>query len=1250
ASNFDNLTLALTGAGDFNLTDANALTLSAASAGGNVSLTSTNADLTLSANTTVAGTLGLITTGTGNIIVPGAGYAQSAGLTLNANDLLDTDRDVTLGATNANITLRNAASARTWASSFTNLILSLTGSGDFALTDSNALTLTSATTGGNASFTTTNADLTLSADPAVTGNLSLITTGTGNIIIPVAGVSETGTLTINANDLLDTDRDLTLAASSANIILRNAASARSWVTSFNDLILALTGAGDFSLTDSNALTLTSATTAGNASFTTTALSAANNGQALSVTGVTQLGSACGLEPFTKNITLQVNTAPTITGQPGPANIPLCAGSPLNLSVTATAGAGTNRTYQWQRGGVDIPGATAASLSIPAVVAGDAGTYTVKVSSCGSTLTSGSVIVTVSAAPAITEQPPAISSYCAGAVTQNFGATLSGPGTLQWQRSVNGTNFFDISNGAEPLIPTMSYSGVTTASLTVSNANISANGYYYRLHLTSGAPCNTDIYSTPVKLTQKQVWEGDISADWSVAGNWSDNQVPGASCPDVLIPGGTLFNANLSAGTATINNLKILPGASITVSNDATLQIAGSITAPTGAIASATGNIELNGSTGAQTISGSWFQQHNIKRLVVSNDLVVGSAAADSINILTKLSFGNANADLTTNDRVTLKSTAAATASVGRLSTGNTINGRFGIERYIRYFQSWNLVSAPVKEAISVKNSWQEGGVLPAPAAIAGYGTQVTGPGGLNGLDASSTGYSMKSWNTALNDWENVSNTSVAVNRNTGFYLFARGDRSYGPGPAGAATTLRAKGTIYTAADVLNVPIGIGSGTFASLGNPYASPLGIDSFLTVNFDDLESVMWTWDPSLSGTYGVGGYQNILKVGSTILTTPANTPAYPTDTGFKSIQNGQAFFIRSFIANPTVKFLETMKDDNQALVSRNPSDNLAIEMLSTMLYTSTGIVRDGNRVLFNDVYSDRVDRNDALKLTNAGINFGLLRGGKTLAVEMKSALKATDTLFYKMTNLPTGDFKLGIAVENLRANGLSAYLVDKYLNTRIPVSLTDSSFYSFSTTAAAPSKAADRFMLVFRGATTVLPVSFVQLSARRMADRSIVIEWKVANEINILRYEVERSADGASFSGIISRDANNGSSYAQADLSPLAASNFYRIKAVETSGHVLYSNVLRLESSSTAAALNLFPNPATAGSQVTLQANGLPAGNYQMVVYNSAAQIVSVKTVSVSGGSVSQTVALQDWPKGMYFLELKGTETKRLRFLIQ
>ncbi len=268
-TSFSDLNLALTGAGDFTLTDTDGLNLNSATSGGNVNLTTSNADLTLGANTSVAGTLNLTTTGTGNLIVPVAGFTQSSALNINANDLLDADRDLTLAATNANISLRNAAAARSWATNFNNLILSLTGSGDFALTDSNALTLNSATTGGSASFTTTNADLTLSSDPAVAGNLSLITTGTGNVIIPVAGISQPAGLTISANDLLDTDRDLTLAAGAANITLRNAASARNWTTSFNDLIMSLTGTGAFTLTDANGLNLTSATTGGDASFTTT---------------------------------------------------------------------------------------------------------------------------------------------------------------------------------------------------------------------------------------------------------------------------------------------------------------------------------------------------------------------------------------------------------------------------------------------------------------------------------------------------------------------------------------------------------------------------------------------------------------------------------------------------------------------------------------------------------------------------------------------------------------------------------------------------------------------------------------------------------------------------------------------------------------------------------------------------------------------------------------------------------------------
>ncbi|RYY65371.1 MAG: hypothetical protein EOO13_17305 [Chitinophagaceae bacterium] len=103
----------------------------------------------------------------------------------------------------------------------------------------------------------------------------------------------------------------------------------------------------------------------------------------------------------------------------------------------------------------------------------------------------------------------------------------------------------------------------------------------------------------------------------------------------------------------------------------------------------------------------------------------------------------------------------------------------------------------------------------------------------------------------------------------------------------------------------------------------------------------------------------------------------------------------------------------------------------------------------------YSVAVDRFDAIKLNNNGINFGLTRNNKAIAVEARSALKATDTLFYRMSALPTGDFNLGVSVEKIQANGITAEMIDRYLNSRTPVPMTGTSFIPFSTNADPASK---------------------------------------------------------------------------------------------------------------------------------------------------------------------------------------------------
>src|SRR5205814_5522452 len=97
-------------------------------------------------------------------------------------------------------------------------------------------------------------------------------------------------------------------------------------------------------------------------------------------------------------------APTITTQP--ASQTVSTGQTATFTVTATGTAPLS--YQWQKNGTVIGGATAASYTTPATTASDNGDqFTVVVSNAAGSVTSRAAALTVSTtplAPTITTQP------------------------------------------------------------------------------------------------------------------------------------------------------------------------------------------------------------------------------------------------------------------------------------------------------------------------------------------------------------------------------------------------------------------------------------------------------------------------------------------------------------------------------------------------------------------------------------------------------------------------------------------------------------------------------------------------------------------------------------------------------------------------------------------------------------------------------------------------------------------------------
>jgi len=106
--------------------------------------------------------------------------------------------------------------------------------------------------------------------------------------------------------------------------------------------------------------------------------------------------------------------------------------------------------------------------------------------------------------------------------------------------------------------------------------------------------------------------------------------------------------------------------------------------------------------------------------------------------------------------------------------------------------------------------------------------------------------------------------------------------------------------------------------------------------------------------------------------------------------------------------------------------------------------------------------------------------------------------------------------------------------------------------------------------------LPVNFLSLSAKSSFGKNI-LTWRIAQEINVVRYDVERSNDGISYSIIGQLSAQRLSEYTWIDAMPKAGQNVYRIKAVDTDGLSQYSKIARIDLNLNESVI-LYPNPAT------------------------------------------------------------------------
>ena len=797
-----------------------------------------------------------------------------------------------------------------------------------------------------------------------------------------------------------------------------------------------------------------------------------------------------------------------------------------------------------------------------------------------------------------------------------------------------------------------------------------NGTTYKFAVAARNSVGTGANDTSNAVTPSSTttWNGT---------SWS------ATAPDASQSGVIAANLNNSNSVGTFSacaSLTINSGVTFTLNS--TVTIYGAFV--NNGIVTGSGTIILAGSAN-QTISGNGI----VSNITINNSNgVTVASGSNSLGVTGVLTLQSGQ--LTTNGSLTLKSTSISSTGTlaaidGTTNTGS-ISGNVTVERFIpKGFRGYRDLAPEVYGAGTIFKNWQENGASPA-----GYGIFVTGPtaypgsanAGISGGGFDKSGVvsgNTQDYTYVNGTWTAFVNTnSTNLNPFTGYRLLIRGDRTanlYTTPVVNTqsglamfnATALRATGQLitgtvtYSKTNVIStvatdntVTLDNNVGGFSLVANPYVCPVlwgtgsGSQSSTTSVYGasaNINGSYWYLDPTYSAT---GRYLafNALTGSSVVRTTTNGDTTYNSTASLGYIQPGQAVFVQTFAASPTVVFKETAKAASSTKGAIFGTASLSKIYVSLMKQTSGATTYDrvdGAAVAFrSDFGNTAYGPQDALKLAGATDNLSISDKGKNLSIDGRLPATASDAVSLAISKPSGKSYQLQVDATAYASNGFVPVLYDAYKNTTTKLG-TGVSNVDFTIDTAVSSSYSNRFTILFT--PSALPVNSIVASAS-LNNKVATITWNTVGEKGVARYEVEKSTDAKTFATIGQSTAKNTAtaSYATTDNS-VTATTYYRIKAVSTTGAVSYSNIAKLSIINYQLSISLYPNPLK-GKTLNVALDNVVAGKYTVSIYNALGQKVNEQTISHTGGSATHALVIGNTlAAGVYNVTISEAGSKQL-----
>jgi Secretion system C-terminal sorting domain len=196
----------------------------------------------------------------------------------------------------------------------------------------------------------------------------------------------------------------------------------------------------------------------------------------------------------------------------------------------------------------------------------------------------------------------------------------------------------------------------------------------------------------------------------------------------------------------------------------------------------------------------------------------------------------------------------------------------------------------------------------------------------------------------------------------------------------------------------------------------------------------------------------------------------------------------------------------------------------------------------------------------------------------------------------------------------------------------------------TTTAPVTAYSPFIISNPGAP--VPVTLLSFNVKENV-LGVNVIWNTTNEVNVDKYEIEKSLDGKKFKKtgeVFANNNSNNNEYNYIDASLSSGLIYYRLKSVDVDGQFKYSIIVTINKK-IKTGIQVYPNPTKEYITIVTEKT-----NTQKIlrIVNTNGQLV--KQIDIASGAIQTKIYVGNLPIGNYQIVSGNKQEKGASFIIQ